>query len=180
VHLVQGDQSRAQRHLFFAEREAAKVPGIGKEVTPRPVKRAGVIGAGTMGGGIAMALANGGIPVTILEMTDEALKRGLGVIEKNYSTSVSRGSLTEEKKAERFGRLKGTTDYADLADCDLIIEAVFEEMAVKRRCSASSTRSPRRAPSSPPTPPISTSTRSPPRPRDRPTCWACTSSRRPM
>ena len=132
IHLVQGDQSRAQRHLFFAEREAAKVPGIGKEVQPRPVKKAGVIGAGTMGGGIAMALANGGIPVTILEMTDDALKRGLGVIEKNYSTSVSRGSLTEEKKAERFGRISGTTDYADLADCDLIIEAVFEEMAVKK------------------------------------------------
>jgi 3-hydroxyacyl-CoA dehydrogenase len=108
------------------------VPGIGKDVQPRPVKRAGVIGAGTMGGGIAMALANGGIPVTILEMSDEALQRGLGVIEKNYSTSVARGSLTEEKKAERFGRLKGTTDYADLADCDLIIEAVFEEMAVKK------------------------------------------------
>jgi 3-hydroxyacyl-CoA dehydrogenase len=132
VHLVQGDQSRAQRHLFFAEREAAKVPGIGKDVQPRPVKRAGVIGAGTMGGGIAMALVNGGIPVTILEMSDEALQRGLGVIEKNYSTSVARGSLTEEKKAERFGRLRGTTDYADLADCDLIIEAVFEEMAVKK------------------------------------------------
>jgi 3-hydroxyacyl-CoA dehydrogenase len=132
IHLVQGDQSRAQRHLFFAEREAAKVPGIGKDVQPRPVKRAGVIGAGTMGGGIAMALANGGIPVTILEMSDEALQRGLGVIEKNYATSVARGSLTEEKKAERFGRIAGTTDYAALADCDLIIEAVFEEMAVKK------------------------------------------------
>lgn len=132
IHLVQGDQSRAQRHLFFAEREAAKVPGIGKDAQPRPVKKAGVIGAGTMGGGIAMALANGGIPVTILEMADEALKRGLNTIEKNYSTSVTRGSLTEEKKAERFGRISGTTDYADLADCDLIIEAVFEEMAVKK------------------------------------------------
>jgi 3-hydroxyacyl-CoA dehydrogenase len=132
VKLVQGDQSRAQRHLFFAEREAAKVPGIGKDVQPRPVKKAGVIGAGTMGGGIAMALANGGIAVTILEMNEDALKRGLGVIEKNYATSVSRGSLSEEKKAERMGRLKGTTDYADLADCDLIIEAVFEEMAVKK------------------------------------------------
>jgi 3-hydroxyacyl-CoA dehydrogenase len=132
VRLVQGDQSRAQRHLFFAEREAAKVPGIDKDVQPRPVKKAGVIGAGTMGGGIAMVLANGGIPVTMLEMNMEALKRGLGVIEKNYATSVSRGSLSEEKKAERLGRIKGTTDYADLADCDLIIEAVFEEMAVKK------------------------------------------------
>jgi len=132
IRLVQGDQSRAQRHLFFAEREAAKVPGIGKDVQPRPVRKAGVIGAGTMGGGIAMALANGGIPVTILEMSEEALKRGLGVIEKNYATSVQRGSLSEEKKAERMGRLTGTTDYADLSDCDLIIEAVFEEMPIKK------------------------------------------------
>ena len=132
THLVRGDQSRAQRHLFFAQREAAKVPGIGKDVQPRPVRKAGVIGAGTMGGGIAMALANGGIAVTILEMNADALKRGLGVIEKNYATSVSRGSLSEEKKAERMGRLTGTTDYADLADCDLIVEAVFEEMAVKK------------------------------------------------
>src|SRR5690606_32158725 len=132
VRLVQGDQSRAQRHLFFAEREAAKVPGIDKDVQPRPVKKAGVIGAGTMGGGIAMALANGGIPVTMLEMNMEALKRGLGVIEKNYATSASRGSLSEQKNGARLGRIKGTTDYADLADCDLIIAAVFEEMADKK------------------------------------------------
>ncbi|TWG93198.1 3-hydroxyacyl-CoA dehydrogenase [Mesorhizobium sp. J18] len=132
LKLVAGDQSRAQRHLFFAEREAAKVEGVGKEVKPRDIRRAGVIGAGTMGGGIAMSFANGGIPVTILEMNREALDRGLGTIEKNYGISVSRGSLTEEEKAARLGRLKGTTDYADLADCDIIIEAVFEEMAIKK------------------------------------------------
>ncbi|RUM96143.1 3-hydroxyacyl-CoA dehydrogenase [Pseudaminobacter arsenicus] len=130
--LVAGDQSRAQRHLFFAEREAAKVPGIGKEVQPRTVARVGIIGAGTMGGGIAMAFVNGGIPVTLLEMNREALDRGLATIEKNYSISVSRGSLSEDAKAKRMAAFKPTTDYADLADCDLVIEAVFEDMAVKK------------------------------------------------
>jgi 3-hydroxyacyl-CoA dehydrogenase len=132
VHLMQGVQSRAQRHLFFAEREAAKVPGIGKEVQPRAIAKVGVIGAGTMGGGIAMSFVNGGIPVTVLEMSDEALDRGFATIEKNYAISVQRGSLSEEKKAQRMGRFSRTTDYADLADCDLIIEAVFEEMAIKK------------------------------------------------
>jgi 3-hydroxyacyl-CoA dehydrogenase len=132
VKLVSGDQSRAQRHLFFAEREAAKVPGIGKEIQPRNVAKVGVIGAGTMGGGIAMAFVNGGIPVTVLEMSEEALDRGFATIEKNYNISVSRGSLTEEAKAKRMAGFSRTTDYADLADCDLIIEAVFEEMSVKK------------------------------------------------
>ncbi|MFN3546537.1 MAG: 3-hydroxyacyl-CoA dehydrogenase NAD-binding domain-containing protein [Mesorhizobium sp.] len=132
VELVDGDQSKAQRHLFFAQREAAKVEGIGPDVKPRAVKRAGVIGAGTMGGGIAMSFLNGGIPVTILEMTKEALDRGIANMEKNYAISVQRGSMTEEAKDKRMGLLTGTTDYADLTDCDLIIEAVFEEMAVKK------------------------------------------------
>ncbi len=133
VELVEGNQSKAQRHLFFAEREAAKVAGVGKDDKPRKIAKVGVIGAGTMGGGISMSFVNGGIPVTILEMTDEALKRGLGVIEKNYGISVSRGSLTEEAKAKRMAMFTGTTDYADLADCDLIVEAVFEEMGVKKQ-----------------------------------------------
>jgi 3-hydroxyacyl-CoA dehydrogenase len=130
--LVAGDQSKAQRHLFFAEREAAKVPGIGKEVKARDVNRAGVIGAGTMGAGIAMCVANAGIPVTLLETTDEALQRGLGAIGKNYAASVSRGSLDEAEKSRRIGLIEGTTDYARLADVDLVIEAAFEDMAVKR------------------------------------------------
>jgi 3-hydroxyacyl-CoA dehydrogenase len=130
--LVSGDQSRAQRHLFFAEREATKVPGVGKEVAPREIRRAGIIGAGTMGGGIAMAFVNGGIPVTLLEMNREALDRGLAMIEKNYAISVSRGSLSEDAKGGRMTLFTPTTDYADLAECDLIIEAVFEDMAVKR------------------------------------------------
>jgi len=128
--LVAGDQSRAQRHLFFAEREAAKIPG--KDLQKRTVFRVGIIGAGTMGGGIAMAFANGGFPVTLLETSAEALQRGLATIEKNYAVSVSRGSLTEEAKQKRLGLFKASTDYADLADCDLIVEAVFEDMAVKK------------------------------------------------
>lgn len=132
IRLVSGEQSRAQRHLFFAEREAAKVDGIGKDIKPRDIRRAGIIGAGTMGGGIAMSFVNGGIPVTILEMSKEAFDRGLATIEKNYSISVSRGSLSEDAKAKRMALFSGTTEYADLANCDIIVEAVFEEMSVKK------------------------------------------------
>ena len=130
LKLVSGDQSRAQRHLFFAEREAAKLPG--KDAQKGKITRVGIIGAGTMGGGIAMAFANGGFPVTLLETGTEALQRGLATIEKNYTVSVSRGSLTEEARWKRIGLFKGSTDYGDLADCDLIVEAVFEDMAVKK------------------------------------------------
>jgi 3-hydroxyacyl-CoA dehydrogenase len=137
VELVASDQSRAQRHLFFAEREAAKVEGVDKSVKPRAIRRIGIIGAGTMGGGIAMAFANGGIAVTLVEAAQEALQRGLERIEKNYAISVSRGSLSEAAKAARMALLSGTTDYAALADCDLIIEAVFEDMAVKKEVLAS-------------------------------------------
>ncbi|KQU92280.1 3-hydroxyacyl-CoA dehydrogenase [Mesorhizobium sp. Root102] len=130
VKLVASDQSRAQRHLFFAEREAAKIPG--KDIVKRRIARVGVIGAGAMGGGIAMAFANGGYPVTLLETSHEALQRGLATIDKNYAVSVARGSLTEDARRQRFAQFKGSTDYADLTDCDLIVEAVFEDMAVKK------------------------------------------------
>src|SRR5690606_27320942 len=112
--------------------EATKIAGISKDVAARPVSKVGIIGAGTMGGGIAMALVNGGLNVTVLEMTDEALDRGFATIEKNYSISVSRGSLAEDEKQKRLSRFSRTTSYADLSDCDLIIEAVFEEMSVKK------------------------------------------------
>ncbi|MER8826222.1 3-hydroxyacyl-CoA dehydrogenase NAD-binding domain-containing protein [Mesorhizobium sp. M0938] len=130
LQLIGGAQSRAQRHLFFAEREAAKVGA--KDIVRRKIARVGVIGAGTMGGGIAMAFANGGFPVTLLETTQEALQRGLATIEKNYAVSVARGSLSEDAKRQRLGLFKGSTDYDDLADSDLIVEAVFEEMTVKK------------------------------------------------
>lgn len=132
IELMNGDQSKAQRHLFFAEREANKVPGIDRDVKPRKVSKAAVIGAGTMGGGIAMALANGGVPVTILEMNQEAIDRGMAVIRRNYDTSVKRGSISAEEGDRRLGRLSTTTNYDDIADADLVIEAVFEEMSVKK------------------------------------------------
>jgi 3-hydroxyacyl-CoA dehydrogenase len=132
VELRAGEQSKAQRHIFFAEREANKVPGVGKDVKPRDVKRVAVIGAGTMGGGISMSFANAGIPVTVVEAAEDALKRGFGVMEKNYKTSVSRGALREEDMAKRMGLLTGTTDFAAVKDADLIIEAVFEEMPIKK------------------------------------------------
>ena len=132
MELRAGEQSKAQRHIFFAEREAAKVAGLGKDVAARKVERVAVIGAGTMGGGISMSFANVGIPVTVVETADEALRRGLSVIEKNYKTSVSRGALREEDVSKRMRLLKGTTDISAVKDADLVIEAVFEEMALKK------------------------------------------------
>jgi 3-hydroxyacyl-CoA dehydrogenase len=132
MKLVVGDQSKAQRHIFFAEREAAKVPGIGKDVSPREIKRAGVIGAGTMGGGISMNFANAGIPVTIIENNEDALKRGMATIEKNYQTSVQRGSLKPEDMQKRLALFTPTTDLNALKDADIIIEAVFENMPIKK------------------------------------------------
>ena len=132
MKLVVGDQSKAQRHIFFAEREAAKVPGIGKDVAPREIKSAAVIGAGTMGGGIAMNFANVGIPVTIIENDEAALKRGMATIEKNYQTSVQRGSLTPENMQKRLALFTPSTDLNALKDADMVIEAVFENMPVKK------------------------------------------------
>jgi 3-hydroxyacyl-CoA dehydrogenase len=132
LKLVVGDQSKAQRHIFFAEREAAKVPDISKDVQPREIKRAAVIGAGTMGGGISMNFANAGIPVTIIENNEDALKRGMATIEKNYQMSVQRGSLTPENMAKRLALFAPSTDLNALKDADIIIEAVFEEMAIKK------------------------------------------------
>ncbi len=109
MELVSSDQSKAQRHVFFAEREAAKVPGMPAGTKPREVARVGVIGAGTMGGGIAMCFANAGIPVTIVEENQAALDRGLDTIAKNYRTSVQRGGLTQEEMDRRMGLLKGVT-----------------------------------------------------------------------
>jgi len=130
--LAQSEQSRAQRHLFFAEREGAKVSGITRETGRREIRRVAVIGAGTMGGGIAMAFANAGFPVVLLESQREPLDKGLSRIAGNYETSVSRGSIAEEDMKGRMARITGTTDYAAVTDCDLVIEAVFEEMDVKK------------------------------------------------
>jgi 3-hydroxyacyl-CoA dehydrogenase len=132
LKLVVGDQSKAQRHIFFAERDAAKVPGISKDVKPREIKRAAVIGAGTMGGGISMNFVNVGIPVTIIENNEDALKRGMATIEKNYQTSVQRGSLKPEEMQKRLALFTPTTDLDALKDADIVIEAVFENMPIKK------------------------------------------------
>jgi 3-hydroxyacyl-CoA dehydrogenase len=130
--LRESDQAKAQRHIFFAEREAARVGGLSKDVRGREIKRAAVIGAGTMGGGIAMNFANAGIPVSIIETTDDALARGLNIIEKNYQASAKRGALSADAVAQRMALISGATDIAAAAQADLVIEAVFEDMDVKR------------------------------------------------
>jgi 3-hydroxyacyl-CoA dehydrogenase len=131
LELVAGDQSKAQRHIFFAEREAAKVPDIAG-VKAHDVKRAAVIGAGTMGGGIAMCFANAGIPVTVVDTGAEALARGLDVVTRNYRNTAARGGLAADEMEARLGRIAGTTDLAAVADADIVIEAVFEDMGVKQ------------------------------------------------
>ncbi|MCC7345926.1 MAG: enoyl-CoA hydratase/isomerase family protein [Variibacter sp.] len=130
--LVAGDQSKAQRHVFFAEREALKIPDMPKDVKPREVKRAAVIGAGTMGGGITMCFANAGIPVTMVETSQAALDRGLDIIRKNYTNTMKRGGLTQEELDRRMGLISPTTDFGRTADADIVVEAVFEEMPVKK------------------------------------------------
>jgi 3-hydroxyacyl-CoA dehydrogenase len=126
-------ESRALRHLFMAERAASKIPDVPEDTPKREIKTVGVIGAGTMGGGISMNFLNAGIPVTILEMKQDALDRGIGTIRKNYEGQVKKGKLKQDKYDQRMALLKTTLDYKDLADCDLVIEAVFEEMGVKQK-----------------------------------------------
>ena len=126
-------ESQAQRHAFFAEREAQKVAGLGPEIAPRPVRRAVVVGAGTMGGGIAMCFADAGIPVTVIEIGAEALERGRARIAANYETSVRRGSLDAAESARRLALIAGALDFAPVAEADIVIEAAFEEMPIKKQ-----------------------------------------------
>jgi 3-hydroxyacyl-CoA dehydrogenase len=132
LQCAQNSQSKALQHVFFAERKAANVPNLDKNVAKRDVKSVAIIGAGTMGGGIAMNFLNVGIPVTLLEMKQEALDRGVGVIRKNYENTAAKGKLTQEQVQQRMGLLKPTLSYDDLRDADLVIEAVFETMAIKK------------------------------------------------
>jgi len=131
--LMAGSQSKALRHMFFAEREAAKIPDIDQSVKPRVVKRAAIVGAGTMGGGIAMCFAGADIPVTLIDATDEALARGLDRVRSNYATSVKRGSLSQAQMDRRMALITPSTERAAAADADLIIEAVFEDMDLKKK-----------------------------------------------
>ena len=132
MSLMQGEQSAALRHFFFAERQASKVEGLAKETPTRPIESVGIIGGGTMGGGIAMSFANAGIPVTLVEINDEALQRGLVIVRRNYEGSVKRGKLSEDDAAANLALISGATDYAALADVDLVIEAVFEDPGLKK------------------------------------------------
>jgi 3-hydroxyacyl-CoA dehydrogenase len=131
--LVAGDQSKAQRHIFFAEREAAKVPGIPEGTKPRPIASGAVIGAGTMGGGIAMCFANAGIPVTMVETGRDLLQKGLDRVAANYRATVSRGGLSGDEMERRIGLVNGVTEFEAVGSADVVIEAVFEEMDLKKR-----------------------------------------------
>ena len=130
--LLNSPESKAQRYFFFAEREAAKIPDVPADTPSLPIRKAAVIGAGTMGGGIAMNFANAGIPVTVVEVAREALDRGLGIVRKNYEATASRGRLTKDDVEKRMGLITGTTDFGAVADADMIVEAVFEEMPIKK------------------------------------------------
>ncbi|MFB0610747.1 3-hydroxyacyl-CoA dehydrogenase NAD-binding domain-containing protein [Aurantiacibacter poecillastricola] len=132
MELVMGDQSKALRHVFFAERQAGKIDGLPKDVNPLPVRKVGIIGAGTMGGGIAMNFLSAGYDVTMVEREQEALDRGLSIIRKNYEATARKGRMTPEQVEGAMGHLTTSLDYQDFADCDLVIEAVFELMDIKK------------------------------------------------
>jgi 3-hydroxyacyl-CoA dehydrogenase len=132
MELMSSLESKAQRYFFFAEREAAKIPDVPADTPAKEIKKAAIIGAGTMGGGIAMNFANVGIPVTIVEVAKDALDRGLGVVRKNYEATAAKGRLKPEDVEKRMGLIKGSTDFKDIADADIVIEAVFEEMPIKK------------------------------------------------
>jgi 3-hydroxyacyl-CoA dehydrogenase len=132
VELMMGDQARAQQYFFFAERKAAKIEGVPEGTRPREIYKVGVIGAGTMGGGISMNFLSAGLHVTIVEMEQEALDRGTGVMRRNYEATAAKGRITAEQVEQAMGQLTPSLSLEDLADCDLIIEAVFENMDVKK------------------------------------------------
>jgi 3-hydroxyacyl-CoA dehydrogenase len=133
IALMYTPESKALRHAFFAERAASKIPDVPEDTPQRPIRKVAVIGAGTMGGGITMNFLNAGIPVTILEMKEDALERGIGIIRKNYEAQVKKGKLKADKFEERMSLLSKTLEYSAVQDADMVIEAVFEEMGVKER-----------------------------------------------
>jgi 3-hydroxyacyl-CoA dehydrogenase len=132
AELAASPQARAQQHVFFGEREVAKIPGLPEGTRARDIASVAVLGAGTMGGGIAMCFVNAGIPVVLLEASEENLQRGLALIAKNYARTVAKGSLSQAEMDRRMALIRPTISYDDLQDVDLVIEAVFEEMSVKQ------------------------------------------------
>ena len=178
--LITSPESKAQRYFFFAEREAAKIPDVPGDTPSRDIKKAAVLGAGTMGGGIAMNFANAGIPVTVVEVAQEALDRGLGVVRKNYEATAARGRLTAAGRREAHGpHLRHHRLVARSPTPTSWSRRSSRRCRSRRRSSPRSTRSASRARCSPPTPPRSTWTRSPPRRSGRTTSSACTSSAPP-
>ncbi len=133
VELMQTPESRALRHAFFAERAAAKIPGLAEDTATRKIERVAVVGAGTMGGGIAMNFLSAGLPVTLVETNAEALAKGVAAIRRNYESSLKKGRLTADALDANMGRLAPTLAFGDIANSDLVIEAVFEDMDVKGR-----------------------------------------------
>ncbi len=133
LELVQTPESRALRHAFFGERAASKIPDVPSSTPVRTIERAAVIGAGTMGGGIAMTFANAGIPVVLLDASQEALDRGMTTIRKNYESSARKGRMTADDAQTRIGRITPTLSWDELRDADIVIEAVFEDLAVKEK-----------------------------------------------
>ncbi|MYM22272.1 3-hydroxyacyl-CoA dehydrogenase [Duganella sp. FT135W] len=131
LHLIQTTESKALRHAFFSERTASKVPDVPADTPVRSIKSAAVIGAGMMGGGIAMNFLNAGIPVKLLETKQEALDKGIATIRKNYESSLKKGKLTQEKLDQRMGLLTSTLSYDEIGQADIVVEAVFEELGVK-------------------------------------------------
>ena len=130
--LLEGNESKALRHAFLGERTVAKIPGIADDAATREVKNVAILGAGTMGGGIAMAFADAGLAVQLLDSKAEALERGLNAIRSNYAGAVSRGRLQQTEMDKRMARIRGTLAMEEIRDADMVIEAVFEDMAVKR------------------------------------------------
>ena len=176
---VESTESKALRHIFFAERTAAKIPDVEASTPTLPVRRIAVLGAGTMGGGIAMAFANAGIAAILVDREQALVDKGLEIIKKNYAATVGKGKLAQSEMDARMARVSGTTSWDGFGDVDLVIEAVFEEMGLKKEISASSTRRAAKTPSSPPTRRPSTSTTSRGRRRAPSRSSACTSSAPP-
>ena len=132
LRLVASDQSQALRHAFFAERQVGQIPDVARDTPTRPIRTAAVIGCGTMGGGIAMSFANAGIPVTVYDISPDALDAGMALIKKNYAATASKGRLSQEAMDTRLGLISTTVDYGDVGEADIAIEAVFEDLELKR------------------------------------------------
>jgi 3-hydroxyacyl-CoA dehydrogenase len=177
LELRAGPQNEALRYAFFAEREAAKLPGL-KDTVPHEVTRTGVIGAGTMGSGIAIALLAAGLPVTLFERDPAALERGVGHVRKRFQANIASGRMTAERAEQAIERLSPTAEKSALHDADLVIEATYEAMDVKQAIFSALDKIAKPGAILAAIPPISISIRSPRPPRAPPMCWACISSHR--